>query len=44
MCAPCEIVFVAANKALFEIKQFAKTKGRSLTAKLTIRKIIKKSK
>lgn len=42
MCKKCEYIFVAANKALFEIKQLAKTYGRSLTAELTIRKIIKK--
>jgi hypothetical protein len=44
MCKKCEDVFVAASKALFEIKQLARTLGRSLTAQITIRKIIKKTK
>lgn len=42
LCGNCEDLFVAANKALFEIKQLAKTKGRSLTAEITIKKITKK--
>jgi hypothetical protein len=44
MCAPCESIFIAANKALFEIKRLARSKGRSLLVRFTIRKIIKKSK